>query len=230
VFSEFDHTPIGAASIGQVHRAVLKKTGQEVAVKVQYPLVERLFRSDIEVCIHTHTHTYINTYFLLQESTARTHIYTYIHVYIHTHTHTHTHTPQTIKNFCRLAQPEHLTYIEEIEKQFLTEFDYRREAKNLKMIQRHTHKHYGNAVVVPQPVFATKYVLAMEFLHGEKLDKALKVHTYTYTHTHLLTHSLTPPSLLLFTYTHIHTHHTHTYTHRKTSRPSPGCREGPLRN
>ena len=38
-FSEFDPTPLGSASIGQVHRARLKSNGQHVAVKVQYPEV-----------------------------------------------------------------------------------------------------------------------------------------------------------------------------------------------
>ena len=36
----------------------------------------------------------------------------------------------TIKAFCRLAQPEHLTYLGEIEKAFLTEFVYTREVRN----------------------------------------------------------------------------------------------------
>ena len=39
-FSEIDPVPLGSASIGQVHRARLKSTGQEVAVKVQYPEVQ----------------------------------------------------------------------------------------------------------------------------------------------------------------------------------------------
>lgn len=46
-FSEFDPKPLGSASIGQVHRAVLKKNGQEVAVKVQYPEAQELFTDDI---------------------------------------------------------------------------------------------------------------------------------------------------------------------------------------
>ena len=46
-FSEFDIVPLGSASIGQVHRAVLKTTGKEVAVKVQYPEAQELFNDDI---------------------------------------------------------------------------------------------------------------------------------------------------------------------------------------
>ncbi|EED23674.1 ubiquinone biosynthesis protein, putative [Talaromyces stipitatus ATCC 10500] len=37
VFSEFSPTPIGAASLAQVHVATLRETGQKVAVKIQHP-------------------------------------------------------------------------------------------------------------------------------------------------------------------------------------------------
>ena len=47
VFARIDPEPLGAASIGQVHRAVLLD-GREVAVKVQYPRVEALFRGVTE--------------------------------------------------------------------------------------------------------------------------------------------------------------------------------------
>ena len=47
VFSEFDRTPIGCASIGQVHRARLKSNGKRVVVKVQNPEAERTFRGDV---------------------------------------------------------------------------------------------------------------------------------------------------------------------------------------
>ncbi len=46
LFASFDETPCAAASIGQVHRAVLDD-GREVAVKVQYPDIEDSVDADI---------------------------------------------------------------------------------------------------------------------------------------------------------------------------------------
>ncbi|KAJ5933510.1 Protein ABC1 [Penicillium verhagenii] len=47
LFSSFDEIPMAAASIGQVHAAVLKRTGKPVAVKVQYPGVADSIDSDL---------------------------------------------------------------------------------------------------------------------------------------------------------------------------------------
>jgi ubiquinone biosynthesis protein len=47
VFSEFSE-PIAAASIAQVHHARVRETGEEVAVKVLRPNIERAFRKDID--------------------------------------------------------------------------------------------------------------------------------------------------------------------------------------
>jgi ubiquinone biosynthesis protein len=48
VFSSFDHSPLAAASIAQVHAATLR-TGETVVVKVQRPQVARLVREDLRV-------------------------------------------------------------------------------------------------------------------------------------------------------------------------------------
>lgn len=74
VFESFDDEPIGVASIGQVHRAVLKHSKQQVAVKLLIPGMEKKFRVDI----------------------------------------------RTLKAFCQLAMPQHVTGFDEIEKQFCT--------------------------------------------------------------------------------------------------------------
>ncbi|MCJ1285478.1 hypothetical protein MMC26_004818 [Xylographa opegraphella] len=47
LFSSFEEMPIAAASIGQVHGAIMKSTGQRVAVKVQYPGVANSIDSDL---------------------------------------------------------------------------------------------------------------------------------------------------------------------------------------
>ena len=47
IFSYWEEKPIGCASIGQVHRAILKKNGKKVVVKVQNPDAERTFRGDV---------------------------------------------------------------------------------------------------------------------------------------------------------------------------------------
>lgn len=41
VFSNFEDEPLGTASLAQVHKAILKETGETVAVKVQHPRVKK---------------------------------------------------------------------------------------------------------------------------------------------------------------------------------------------
>ncbi|KAL6402564.1 putative abc1 protein precursor [Ilyonectria robusta] len=48
LYSEFEEKPIAAASIGQVHKAVLKSNGQRVAVKIQFPGVADSINSDLD--------------------------------------------------------------------------------------------------------------------------------------------------------------------------------------
>jgi aarF domain-containing kinase len=130
VFSHVDPEPLGAASIGQVHRAVLRD-GRVVAVKVQYPGVETLFRGDIK----------------------------------------------TMRAFCELAQPEQLPMLDEVERAFLTEFDYVREAEALAAAADACEAGpFARRVVVPRPLkeLCTRDVLVMQFLEGEKLVDALR--------------------------------------------------------
>ncbi|MEP5758552.1 MAG: 2-polyprenylphenol 6-hydroxylase [Litoreibacter sp.] len=47
IFSNFSD-PVAAASIAQVHRATLVETGEDVAVKILRPDIERAFRKDID--------------------------------------------------------------------------------------------------------------------------------------------------------------------------------------
>jgi hypothetical protein len=47
VFAEWEREPFAAASIGQVHRAVTKG-GDRVAVKVQYPGIDKAIENDLK--------------------------------------------------------------------------------------------------------------------------------------------------------------------------------------
>ncbi len=51
VYSYFDHTPLAAASFGQVHRARLM-SGDEVVVKVQRPNIKRVVEVDLAIMRH----------------------------------------------------------------------------------------------------------------------------------------------------------------------------------
>lgn len=48
-FEHFDPVPIGVASLAQVHRAVLRESGQEVAVKMQHPSLAKFVPLDVKL-------------------------------------------------------------------------------------------------------------------------------------------------------------------------------------
>ena len=54
LFAELEKEPLASASIGQVHRAVLKD-GEEVAVKFQRPGIRKIIEVDLEIMLHLAT-------------------------------------------------------------------------------------------------------------------------------------------------------------------------------
>ena len=88
---------------------------------------------------------------------------------------------RTIKLFAQLAQPVHVPALEEIEKQFMTEFDYVKEAKQLAQVRENLVKagmagDDSKLCAVPKPYLnlCTKRVLVMEELKGDKLAVGLR--------------------------------------------------------
>jgi aarF domain-containing kinase len=127
LFLEFSDNPIGSASIGQVHKARLRN-GNLVAVKVQSPGSELLFRSDIK----------------------------------------------SAKEFCKFFAPEQVIIFDEIEKQFMMEFDYNTECQNLETVRMNMKKFRGVVVPKAYPEYTSKHVLTMEFINGPKLVDGIR--------------------------------------------------------
>jgi predicted unusual protein kinase regulating ubiquinone biosynthesis (AarF/ABC1/UbiB family) len=65
--------------------------------------------------------------------------------------------------------------MDEVERQFLTEFDFTREARSLALLHHSLAPHFPD-VTIPRPVegLVTKDVLVMEKLDGEKLLDGIK--------------------------------------------------------
>jgi predicted unusual protein kinase regulating ubiquinone biosynthesis (AarF/ABC1/UbiB family) len=152
IFSHVDPIPCGAASIGQAHKATLRRPqpanggdggsetlldDEQVVIKVQYPNAKWQVPADIH-CIGDFLKLCV-WFGVVEESSAR------------------------------------LSY-EEFARQFLAELDYERECQNLKAIYQSTldpeAPYQKRGVVVPQ-VFdelCTKQVITMTYLPGPKLQ------------------------------------------------------------
>ncbi len=130
VFSEFPKKPVASASIGQVYKAKLI-TGEEVAVKVQRPGIQKIVSTDIDIMAFFAKQ--INRYFKP-----------------------------------KIFNPEEI--IQEFKEYTEAELNYVYEHENLE-------KFYANfrrtSVKIPRPypLLATKKVMVMEFVHGEKLSE-----------------------------------------------------------
>ena len=51
IFSSIDPMPIASASIGQVHRGILKRSNQEIVLKIQKPGIEKQIKEDLKTLI-----------------------------------------------------------------------------------------------------------------------------------------------------------------------------------
>ncbi len=48
-FDNFDDVPLAAASLGQMHRARLRSTGERVAIKIQCPRLRDIYDEDLAI-------------------------------------------------------------------------------------------------------------------------------------------------------------------------------------
>lgn len=126
IFSSFEAEPLGAASIGQVHRATL--LNQELESYIKY---------DNDSTVNSSTWSSIVLGWFSNSSSSKDGRdgprsgkvvvkvqYPEVEARFEDDV-------KTITSFCRIAQPEHVKALNEIQKQFRSEFDYRLEAANL---------------------------------------------------------------------------------------------------
>ena len=84
---------------------------------------------------------------------------------------THNNNPKPLPA-SQLAQPVHVPGLEEIERQFQTEFDYRKEADNMNVI-RYNLARFQAEVTVPRALAATENVLVMEEVRSGSEERTL---------------------------------------------------------
>lgn len=82
----------------------------------------------------------------------------------------------TLKSFCELAMPQHTSSFNEIEKQFMSEFNFIEEAKNLQEIRNNILPRFYNAVDIPEPIMplCSKNILVMDVMDGVKLVDGIR--------------------------------------------------------
>jgi len=85
---------------------------------------------------------------------------------------------KTLRYFCEIAMPQFVPGLDEIERQFLTEFDYKLEAGNLREARDAvmTDPYWAKRVMIPEPVMdlCGHEVLTMTYVPGVKLIEGVK--------------------------------------------------------
>lgn len=81
-----------------------------------------------------------------------------------------------IRSVLCIAEPSLAPVLEELRKQFLTEFDYRGEARNLTDVSSCLLPKWEGCIALPQPLLdlCGEHVLTMTYLAGEKLETSLQ--------------------------------------------------------
>lgn len=90
---------------------------------------------------------------------------------------------RTAKSFCELFVPEQVALFDEVEKQFLTEFDYEEEAKQATQIKFNMRKFKQVVVPLVYQELCSRDVLTMEFLKGPKLVDGIRENARRYAAT-----------------------------------------------
>mmetsp|Transcript_9354 Transcript_9354/g.12264 ORF Transcript_9354/g.12264 Transcript_9354/m.12264 type:complete len:665 (-) Transcript_9354:256-2250(-) len=178
VFASFDPVPLGAASIGQVHRATLKPSPEELSNSTQTNTINQSFINKLLNYLPFSLFGLQPLKLVNDDSTSSTNQIKSVVVKIQY--------PEVedrfqddvlcITNFCKIAQPEHVKALHEIQKQFRSEFDYRLEGQNLETVRKNLLIPFPS-IIVPTPYLplCTKHVLVMEDLSpSTKLTDGLR--------------------------------------------------------
>ena len=80
------------------------------------------------------------------------------------------------KFFCQFALPHLVVSLDEIERQFATEFDYQKEGANLSEIKRNLDPTWFSKISIPSVISSSSKVLIMEFIPGETIAKHFQTH------------------------------------------------------
>lgn len=145
LFEEFDTTPLGVASLAQVHSAKIKESGQRVAVKIQHPhLVEfcDIDMKTVNVSLSTQCWMLLANFVLT-----------------------------SVKGWIKGWFPDfEFTWLgEEMRENLPKEMDFVHEAANAARTVK-DFKNVRTSLYIPEVVSASKRILIMEFIKGGRID------------------------------------------------------------
>ncbi|CAK9090049.1 unnamed protein product [Durusdinium trenchii] len=151
LLTDWVEEPIGTASIGQVYQARLRSTGEDVAIKVQVPNAEKMFRADIS-CLKMFTYLAIPWAFEQMKEIEKLFEaeFDYLEEF----------RPSILPDFARKERSN---------KRRITE-------GNLEAMRTNLLPKWGHRIYIPRPMkeLSSRHVLGMELLKGEKFISAVR--------------------------------------------------------